>query len=790
MPVRRVPAKSRSKKNRRLPQYDSSIQKIVLKALEKTKAFLVLVGKPLLLLLFSIIISSIYVWKKISKTTSSILYITGQTFLFLLKAITLWSKFSFDLTKTLHKTKKGEPKKKRIILSALLIVFLLAFLSWTRFFMQLPQPGQLITRKQQLTTKILDRNGELLFKVYKNQNRTIVPLKELPVWIPLATIAIEDAEFYKHHGFSLRGIARATRKNIEKNQLTGGSTITQQLVKNALLSPEKTFTRKIKEIILSVKVELAFTKDQILEMYLNEVSYGGSTYGIEEASQLYFAKSAKDLDLAESALLAGLPKAPTTYSPFGANPFLAKERQIEVLHRMVQEKFITPEQSQVAKNEKLVFTAQKTDIKAPHFVMYVKQILAEKFGEQTVEESGLEVYTTLDMNIQRMAQEVVKQEVSKIKNLNISNGAALVTNPQTGEVLAMVGSKDYFDQEIDGNFNVTTALRQPGSSIKPINYANALQSRNYTAASLISDSQITFSIPGSTPYSPKNYDNQFHGMVTVRTALASSLNVPAVKVLASYGTDSMIELAKKMGITTWEDKSRFGLSLTLGGGEIKMTDMATVYGTLANNGQRVNLNPILKITDRHGKLLEILQKNNCVHLTNTVEASTPCSQQAIDPHVAFILTDILKDNNARSLAFGTNSLLVIPNHPEVAVKTGTTQNLRDNWAIGYTKNYVVLTWVGNSDNKPMSYVSSGITGATPIWHNITINLLKNKPSHDWPLPDGIIATKICPSTGTLPCNGCGGKTEYFIPGTQPSYACVPREQAEEKKEGHVRGQIL
>ena len=595
----------------------------------------------------------------------------------------------------------------------------------------------------------------------------------------LATIAIEDAEFYTHHGFSVKGIIRSARRNITRGEKAGGSTITQQLVKNTLLSPEKTFSRKLKEVILAIIVETKFDKDQILEMYLNEVSYGGASYGIEEASRLYFGKSARDLTLAQSALLAGLPKAPTTYSPFG-NPELAQARQLEVLSRMVQEGFITGDEAQTSAQEELILAPQEKNIKAPHFVMYVKQILAEKYGQKMLEVGGLEVFTSLDLSLQEHAQETVSEEVQKIRSLRISNGAALVTNPQTGEILAMIGSYDYFAKNIDGNFNITSAQRQPGSAIKPVNYSFALESKKYTSTSMIGDTPVTY--VGSPPYTPRNYDNKFRGNVTLRTALGSSLNIPAVKVLASYGVNNMIDQAEKLGITTWGNRSRFGLSLTLGGGEVKMVDMAVVYGTFANMGTKVALNPILEVRDAKGRVLESSpcsalesDKVNSIHFAPPVRAEQvtppkPCAQSVLDPGVAFILTDILKDNNARTPAFGPNSLLVIPNHPEVAVKTGTTQNLRDNWAIGYTKDYVVAAWVGNNNNTGMAYVASGVTGATPIWHKIFASLLKDKPSVLWIPPDSVVGVNAC------------GRTEYFLEGTQRNFTCIVKKDEDKEKD--------
>jgi len=548
------------------------------------------------------------------------------------------------------------------------------------------------------------------------------------------------------------------------------------LIKNALLNSEKTWKRKIKELLLSIQVELIYSKNEILQMYLNEVPYGGTAYGIEEAAQTYFAKSIKDITLAEAALLAGLPAAPTRFSPFGANPRLAIIRQYQVLDAMVKQGYISQKDADKAKQQKIVLAPQKTDIKAPHFVMYVKDLLVQKYGTKMVEQGGLKVITSLDLDVQEMAQTHVSEEINKLINMKVTNGAALVTNPQSGEILAMVGSRDYFDSTNDGNVNVTIMPRQPGSSIKVITYALAL-TNNFTPATIIPDTAITYKIPGAEPYSPVNYDNRFHGNVTLRTALASSYNIPAVKTLAVLGVNKMIDLGQQMGITTWNDRSRYGLALTLGAGEVKMTDMAVVYGTLANMGQRVNLKPIMNVTDYKGKVLSNFEGNS--------------SQKVLDTKVAYLLTDILKDNQARMPAFGPSSYLVIPNH-EVAVKTGTTNDKKDNWTIGYTSDLVVTVWVGNNDNTPMSAVASGITGASPIWNNIIKDLLKDKPNHQFQKPEDLIKLQICAMNGLLPCDGCPSKEEYFLKGTEPKYHCNSEEikKIKEDQEKQKQDQIL
>lgn len=640
------------------------------------------------------------------------------------------------------------------LLSALFLLLSFYFL----IFRDLPSPEALENRNQEISTKIYDRNGNLLYKIYKDENRTIIPLTEIPAHVKYATLAAEDAEFYSHPGFSLKGITRAITTNIKTGKLQGGSTITQQLVKNALLTPEKTIVRKIKEIILSVRVELVYTKDEIFEMYLNEISYGGTAYGIEEASQEYFGKSARSLNLAEAAFLAGLTQSPTKFSPFGQDPSLGFARQKDVLRLMRINRYITKDEEEEARNQRVTFSANKKEIRAPHFVMYVRQLLVDEYGEDLVERGGLEVYTTLDLNIQEMAEKVVREEVEKLKSLKVGNGAALVLNPKTGEILAMVGSKNYFDIANDGNVNVTMRPRQPGSSIKVLNYAYAL-SHGYSPASIIDDNPITYIVPGSDSYSPKNYDGKFKGKISLRTALAESRNIPAVKVLASYGVGKMVEFGRQMGITTWDDTSRFGLSLTLGGGEVKLIELARIFATVANYGKIPEINQILEIKDYRGKTI---QSKNRISI----------QKQLIDERVAYMLIDILKDNIARSGEFGLNSLLVVKNHPEVAVKTGTSNDLRDNLAVGFNKDFLVAVWVGNNDNTPMSRIASGITGATPIWNKIMTSLLGNSSPVVWEVPEKLKRVNICNLTGGLPCSGCPTRNEWFLEETKVNLSCT------------------
>ena len=636
----------------------------------------------------------------------------------------------------------------------------------------LPHPKRLIEVKPAVSTKIYARDGRLLYKFYDQENRSIVSLSQIPQPVIQATLAIEDSQFYQHAGFSLKGITRAFKKNLGSDTIQGGSTITQQLIKSTLLSSEKTLQRKLKELVLAIAVESYFTKDEILTMYFNQIPYGGLNYGIEEAAQYYFAKSIKDVNLAESALLAGLPAAPTNFSPFGADPQRAIARQHLVLQRMVQEGYLSQAQADTAKTTPLQFASPKNNILAPHFVMYVKDKLVEEYGETALTHGGLEVMTSLDLDIQELAQYAIDQELAQLKSVNVSNAAVLVTNPKTGEVLAMVGSRDYFDVQHDGQVNVTLRPRQPGSSIKVVTYALALE-KGYTPATIIDDSPITYHLPGSEPYTPKNYDGRYHGRVTLRQALANSYNIPAVKTLASLGVSQMLNQGRAMGITTWEDDARFGLALTLGGGEVTMVDMAVVFGSLANTGKRLDLHPIVSVTDFTQSLPDAFACSPKPGSNPLIAraAATACPEtQVVKPEVAALMSNILADNQARSPAFGSHSLLEIPGH-QVAVKTGTTNSLRDNWTIGYTDAYLVAVWVGNNDNTPMSRVASGITGATPIWHTIMSALLKDTPSA-LPQSADLVSATICPLTNTLTCPACPNpKTELFTKDTVPQTAC-------------------
>lgn len=667
-------------------------------------------------------------------------------------------------------------KLNKKLITIIVFLFFLIFIYWY-IFKDLPNPNLL--KNYQIipvSTQIFDRNGKLLYEIYREQNRTPVKLESLPSYVKQATIAIEDKDFYKHKGISFfGGITRAIKDSILTGKLQGGSTITQQLVKSALLTPKRTIRRKIKEVILALWTERIFTKDEILEMYLNQVPYGGSAYGIEEASKIYFGKSAKDLTLEEAAFLAGLPQAPSIYSPY-VDPDRALKRRNLVLRKMKEEGYIDEKTMKKAQKTKLNVLPPKTTIKAPHFVFYVRSLLEKEYGTQTVEEGGLRVYTTLDLDLQEKAEKILKEELEKIAYLNVTNGGILITRPSTGEILVMVGSKDYFATP-SGAFNVTLALRQPGSAIKPLNYAIGIERKLVTAATVFLDVPTCFNLAGQPQiYCPQNYDGKFHGPVQLRFALGNSYNVPAVKMLALNGLENFIASTSAFLMTTFKDPKRYGLSLTLGGGETTMFEMNQAFSAFANQGIPRKLIAFLKIVNKNNEVLYEYKDPNFVKdikkplaYPNFLAIS---GKRAISPETAFLISHILLDNNARSAAFGTNSYLVIPNKA-VSVKTGTTDDKRDNWTIGYTPNFVVSVWVGNNDNSPMHpYLTSGITGAAPIWNRVMQEVLKNQPDL-WPKkPEGIVGKQVCWDTGMLMqkkedgSESCQSRFEYFIKGTE------------------------
>ncbi len=682
--------------------------------------------------------------------------------------------------RVVHKVKQFS-RRQWMIVGAVVLFLTVSYLF---VFKDLPNPANLANYKViPLATHIQDRNGKTLYEIYNEQKRTPIKLKQLPPYVYQASIAIEDKDFYRHGGISIfGGIARAIKDIILTRSLQGGSTITQQLVKSALLSPERTIQRKIKEIVLAVWTEKLFSKDQILELYLNQVPYGGSAYGVEEAAKTIYNKPASKLSIDEAALLAGLPQAPSLYSPY-LNPEFAKKRRDSVLKSMYEQKYITKQQYDTALAKPVKVKAPETSIKAPHFVFYVKSQLEKQYGIKTVEEGGLKVITTLDLGIQEEAERILKEEVESLDYLNVGNGAALVTRPPTGEILSMVGSVDYFATG-SGAFNVTTALRQPGSSIKPINFAIGIDRKLVTAASMFLDVKTCFPSP-EKPYCPVNYDGSFHGAVPLRLALANSYNIPAVKMLALNGVDNFIASASAFTFTSFKDPSRYGLSLTLGGGEVRMTEMAQAFSAFANLGKPRELNSILKVTDRNGNVLYEFKDPNFKQdvrkaLRDPQMLSIP-GKRVISPETSFIISHILLDNFARSQAFGTNSELVIPKRT-VSVKTGTTDDKKDNWTIGYTPNFLAAVWVGNNDNTPMNpYLTSGVTGAAPIWNEIMSFVLKDQTDLPPRKPANVVGRQVCWNTGAATQNpdgsgaSCQTRFEYLIRGTEPVALTTKRE---------------
>jgi len=652
-------------------------------------------------------------------------------------------------------------KITKYIFFAFLGLIFLVFILFIWYGRDLPTPEKLAQLNLSQSTRILDRNGTVLYDIYSNENRTYVPLSKIPKYLQEGTISIEDKNFYTNSGYSITGYIRSVLNILLLRGLSGGSTITQQLVKNTLLTSEQSIPRKIKEFILSLEVDKLYSKNKILELYLNVAPYGGANVGVETAAEGYFGKKAEDLDLVECAILAGLPQSPSYYSPYGNYPKAYVDRATSVLRRMREDGYITTKQENDADKQlpKVTFQSKNETIKAPHFDFYVKDQLIQKFGEAAVESGGLQVKTSLDYNIQKQAEDIVKKEIAADKYLSVGNGAAMVTNPKTGEILAMVGSEDYFDTKNDGNFNAALGLRQPGSSLKPITYAVGL-SKGYTASTLFMDVPINFKATDSEKdYIPVNYDGKYRGPIQMRFALANSINIPAVEMLGMVGIKNVMQQAYDMGISDWQptdvNMKTVGYSLVLGGRDVRLIDEMEAYGVFANEGLKQPLVSILEVDDAKGNVL--------------YKYSQPSSQRVLSQEVSFIISHILLDNSARSMEFGPYSQLVVAGHPSVAVKTGTTNDIRDNWTLGYTPSYVVGVWVGNNDNAPMSKVSSGITGAAPIWNKIMSAVLKIKGKKDEPFqkPDNVVALQIDAFAGGLPKDGQPNRSEYFIKGTEP-----------------------
>lgn len=628
------------------------------------------------------------------------------------------------------------------------------------FAKDLPNPERVV-RREGFATKLFDRNGKLLYDVFSNQSRTPVELSQIPLALQQATVAIEDQNFYSHGGFDVVGIFRAMIKTVFLRRLEGGSTLTQQLVKTTLLDQRRTLPRKLKEFILTLQIERKYTKDQILQMYLNEAPYGGISWGVEAAAETYFGKSVSELNLVESAIIAGLPQSPSRYSPFAGKLYV--NRTSDVLRRMREDGYIVRSQELEAKNQvdKVQFASGSGQLKAAHFVFYVKQKLVDTYGEKVVEQGGLRVTTTLDLDLQEKAEKSVSEEIEKVKYLKITNGAAVVVDSPTGQILAMVGSRGWDDPDYDGKFNVTTAIRQPGSAIKPLVYLTGLR-KGYTAASLLMDTKTSFPGGDKPEYAPENYDGKFRGPMLVREALGNSINVPAVKMLSLVGVTDVLEMGYEMGLSTLKPTkellARVGLSVALGGGEIKPIELASAYSSFANGGRKVEPEVILRVTDKDGKVLE--------EELHSAEASR--GRQVISAEEAFVISSILSDPKARDITFGPRSLINVPGRT-IAVKTGTTNDKRDNWTVGWTPNGpVVVVWVGNNDNSPMKEVASGITGAAPIWRRIILAALTGRGDETFSVPEGIVSLEVDKISGYLAHDGYDAKQEYFIKGTEPT----------------------
>ena len=585
----------------------------------------------------------------------------------------------------------------------------------------LPSPGKINSRVIPESTKIYDRTGQhLLYDVHGEQKRTIVPITDIPKSVQVATLSLEDQNFYAHHGIEFTSILRAVFNDVAQGGAAqGGSTITQQFVKNSLLTDEKTFVRKIKEVILSLEIEQRFGKDDILGMYLNEIPYGSNAYGIEAAAQTFFGKSAKDLSLDEAAVLASLPNAPTYYSPYGSHTEALIARKNKALQQMAKLGYITQDQADAAVAEKTLnkIVSQKDIIAAPHFVMYVKDYLSQKYGENAIESMGLKVYTTLDWDKQNEAQQIVHdQALLNEKKSNAENAALVAMDPKTGQILAMVGSRDYFDKSIDGQVNVAIRERQPGSSFKPYVYLDAF-TKGYSPETMLYDTETNFSTDNGTDYTPQNYNGKFNGPLPMKETLAQSLNIPAVKTLYLVGAKDAVTFAKSLGITSLNDPNRYGLSLVLGGGEITLLDHVNAYSTLATGGIRRDKTSILRIEDAKGTILEQYQNNP--------------GTRVVDEQYVAMLDYIMSTNDFRAPVFGTNNPLRFDDR-SVAAKTGTTNEFRDGWTVGFTPQLAVGVWAGNNNNSPMTTGSDGIVVAAPIFRKFMDFALKNQTIEKFP----------------------------------------------------------
>lgn len=654
-------------------------------------------------------------------------------------------------------------KKILLIGGVSLGLFIIIGLLTTIFFAASLSSKERIMNRNNTGVTLLDRNGDTFYKFYNPRSDTYLELNDISPRAREAVIAAEDKNFYEHSGFSVTGIAQAVYENLRPDGLnSGGSTITQQLVKNALLSQDRNLLRKYQELVLSIEIERRYDKDEILEMYLNSVYFGEGYFGIGDAAQGYFGVNAKDLNLAQASMLAGLLPAPAAYSPITGDEEKAKQRQSYVLDRMTDDGYIETAAAEDAKTAALDYQPQSSNdnFKAPHFALMVKAELEEKYGEERVARSGYIVKTSLDLGWQNRAEAAVAEHVNSLGYADVSNGAAVVLDPKTAMIRALVGSKDW-DNEDFGKVNMATAGRQPGSSIKPLVYATGIEEKTLSAASILNDKPTDF----GGGYEPENYDLGYRGDVTVRRALANSLNIPAVQALQKIGVEDLLDQAKELGITTLtEDPSEYGLSIALGSGSVKLTELTNSYATMANGGRYHDLETIESITDKYD---------------GVIFTSNASSRQAISAQTSFIVSSMLSDDSARAETFGGS--LSIPGH-QVAVKTGTTEDYRDALTVGYTPSLAIGVWVGNNDNTPMTQVG-GSLGAAPIWSRLMNELLAGKPNEPFSQPDGIIAQLVCRGSGAYAENpGDNTYTEYFRQGTLPNQRCNTERPEPEEEE--------
>lgn len=600
----------------------------------------------------------------------------------------------------------------------------------------LPSYAELQNRDVPESSKLYARDGTLIYEFYGEYKRSRISLEKVSPYLRNATIAIEDKDYYDHGAISLPSIIRAMLANYHTGEtVQGGSTITQQFVKNALLDRQKLYSRKIREVLLAYKIESHFTKDAILELYLNEIPYGRNSYGVEAASLTYFGKSASELNLAESAYLAALPQAPSYYSPTGPNSEALSARKDLVLQKMHEQGYITDLEYNQAQATNVAFLENKTTIKAPYFVSFVQNYLSSKYGKEFLKEGGLKVYSSLDMNLQSLAEQVIQEGASANQQKNRAYNAALVAvDPSTNKVVAMVGGKDYFGApepagckvgvncRFEPNVNVATSLRQPGSSFKPYVYLTAFKPEfGYTPLSKVLDAPAVFGVAGGRPYAPRNYDGSYHGLITIRKALAGSLNVPAVKTLQTVGVDNAVATAKSLGITS--PLKNCGLSLVLGGCEVRLVDHVTAFSVLANGGKGDLSSPFLRIEDKNGKVLEESGNN---------------PKQIVNSEAVYELISILTDDQSRQYIFGKNNPLTLEDGRPVAAKTGTTQSWKDGWTLGFTPQLAVGVWTGNNDGTLMRAGADGVFTAAPIWHKFMAEAMKNQPVRQFDVPAGII----------------------------------------------------